>query len=52
MLGMHSAKISTVDIDSFKKATADLYKQPEVTKLVDPKLVEMVKKAIADMPKA
>ena len=44
-------QVSEVDIDSFKKATADLYKKPEVTKLVDPKLVELVKKTISEMPK-
>ncbi|MCH3915712.1 MAG: TRAP transporter substrate-binding protein DctP [Acidaminococcaceae bacterium] len=41
-------QVTTVDIDSFKKATENLYKQPEVQKLVSPELVELVKKAIAD----
>ena len=44
-------QFGSVGMDSCKKATADLYKKPEVAKLVDPKLVELVKKTISEMPK-
>ena len=45
-------EVDEVDIDSFKEATKDLYREPAVAKLVKPELVELVKKAIADMPKS
>lgn len=44
-------QVDEVDIESFKKATANLYKEPAVAKLVKPELVELVKKTIKEMPK-
>jgi tripartite ATP-independent transporter DctP family solute receptor len=45
-------EVDEVDIDSFKKATENLYKEPAVAKLVKPELVELVKNAIKNMPKS
>ena len=36
------------DIQSFKDATADLYKQDAITALVDPALTEAVRAAVAE----
>ena len=44
-------QVDEVDIESFKKATANLYKEPAVAKLVKPELVELVKKTVKEMPK-
>jgi len=40
--------VSEPDLDSFKAATADLYKRPEVTALVSPELVEMIMTKLAE----
>ena len=45
-------QVDEVDIESFKKATENLYKEPAGAKLVKPELVEMVKEAIKTMPKS
>lgn len=43
-------KVDEVDVESFKKATENLYKEPAVAKLVKPELVELVRNAIKSMP--
>lgn len=43
-------KVDEVDVESFKKATDNLYKEPAVAKLVKPELVELVRNAIKSMP--
>lgn len=45
-------EVDEVDINSFKKATENLYKEPAVAKLVKPELVELVKKSIREMPQS